>query len=66
MNEVVDRRNVFWRKIRQAFNSVLLNTSRRTEIEEGEMKANVYLVGGIVRIDIPRKGFIEGGTQITL
>ena len=60
------RRDVFWRKVRQAVVNVMLDNSRRNEVEEGGMSAKIYSVGNIVRVDIPKKGFKEGGEQILL
>lgn len=67
MNETpIARKDIFWRKVRQAVVNVMLNNSRRNEVEEGGMTAKIYLVGNIVRVDVPKKGFIEGGEQIIL
>ena len=59
-------RDIFWRKVRQAFVSELLKFSRKTEVEEAGLVANIYRVGAIIRIDIPIKHFVEGGKQVTL
>jgi hypothetical protein len=59
-------REKFWAKVRQAQTTVLLNYSRKTEVESSGLTAKIYTVGNIIRIDIPRKGWIEGGKQIEL
>ena len=66
MNEKGLSRDIFWRKVRQAVVNVMLNNSRRNEVQEGAMLAKIYQVGNIVRIDVPKKGFMEGGEQLIL
>ena len=59
-------REKFWLKVRQAHTSILLNYSRKSEVEESGFTAKVYNVGNIVRIDLPRKNWVEGGKQLEL
>jgi hypothetical protein len=59
-------REKFWSKVRQAHTSILLNFSRKSEVEESGLTAKVYTVGNIVRIDLPRKNWVEGGKQLEL
>lgn len=43
----------FFQKLIPYFWQLLYNQITRCEVQEGALKAKMYLVGGVIRIDIP-------------